>query len=169
MPDLSRPTPEALAALERIGAHLARRYVGYGADYEDLRQEVLIGLYQARAKFNPSLGFSFHTLANRYMVGAALHALRAARRQRRKFPLSAVVDADEWAQECYPEPERACVERENLRHLLAGLSERERQVVLAGLHGESQESIGARLGLHQMSVSRIRGRALRKLRVVAAG
>jgi RNA polymerase primary sigma factor len=58
----------------RLVIHVAKRYIGKGADFLDLVQEGNVGLMKAVEKFNPNLGFRFSTYATwwiRQAIGQA--------------------------------------------------------------------------------------------------
>lgn len=69
MPDLSRPTPEALHALEGLARAQAWRFRG-AADLDDLRGVALLGLYQAAQRWDERRGVRFNTYATRCIVGS---------------------------------------------------------------------------------------------------
>lgn len=72
-----RPTVEDHLGL--IG-HIAKRYQGYGLDFEELVDEGYFGLHEAVKRFDPSRGAAFSTYATYWIRQAIVRALREQKR-----------------------------------------------------------------------------------------
>lgn len=74
------PDQQALAAAHlRYANRIADHFLlGFQTDSHDVYSAAQLGLCQAAARFDPSLGLSFKTFATRRITGAILDALRAS-------------------------------------------------------------------------------------------
>jgi RNA polymerase sigma factor (sigma-70 family) len=139
---------------------VARRYVGRGAELEDLVQVGAIGLLSASERFDPQRGVPFGSFAAPSVEGAIRHHLRKLAKTNQ--PLA----SDE-----IPEGISALVgtdDRLLLRSWLRALGDRDRQIVYLRFHADMTEAdIGRELGLSQAQVSRLLAEALVQLREVS--
>lgn len=139
-----------------------------GLDFEDAVQEGLIGLFQAVRSYDASAGTPFAA----YAAACILHAQQDARRaalRKKHAPLNYSVplpDADRT--DTCPGPEEQAIASEQyadtLHRMQTDLSEKERTVLLASLHGHSTAQIARSLGTTPKSVANALARARRKLR-----
>ena len=71
-----RARAQFLLANQRLVHKVAKRYQGYGLEYEDLVQEGNIGLMRAVDKFDPTRGFKFSTMAWWWIQQAITRAIQ---------------------------------------------------------------------------------------------
>jgi RNA polymerase sigma factor for flagellar operon FliA len=172
---------------ERIIAHLgfARAVASRsldprcrGADREDLIAWGVFGLVQAARRYRGDLGAPFGAYAARRVRGQVLDALRdrdpLTRTERRAFREAQKLDrlAELGGSDIAERaglPARADPRWRRVAGELGRLSPVERRVlVLAYAKGMTLKEIGARVGLSESGVCRVRARALRKLRAACA-
>ena len=164
----------------------------HGADREDLLAWGVLGLVQAARRYEPAAGASFGAYAARRVRGQVLDALRErdplTRTARRAFRLARERDPGlpapvvEVSLDAYLEagrdptgtPVKACRAAPDRRlagvaAALRSLPEIERTVlVLSYGRGLTLREIGARVGLSESGVCRLRARALRRVRARCA-
>ncbi len=162
-----------------------------GADREDLIAWGVFGLVQAARRYRGDLGAPFGAYAARRIRGQVLDALRErdplTRSERHAFreaqkvsedlpPPYVEISLDRLAELGQPELRESEVARHRVdprwRGVIAALrqlSPLERHVVIdAFARGMTLREIGARVGLSESGVCRVRTRALRKLRTACA-
>lgn len=166
-----------------------------GADREDLLAWGVFGLVQAARRYEPATGATFGAYAARRVRGQVLDALRErdplTRSARRAFRLArerdpelpapvVEVSLDAYLETgrdptgTYPNEVTACRAATDRRWAgvataLRALSEIERTVlVLSYARGLTLREIGARVGLSESGVCRLRARALRRVRARCA-
>ncbi|HEY8648366.1 MAG TPA: sigma-70 family RNA polymerase sigma factor [Candidatus Limnocylindria bacterium] len=164
-----------------------------GADREDLVAWGVLGLVQAAQRYEPESGATFGAYAARRVRGQVLDALRdrdpLTRTARRAFRLARERDPElpapivEISLDAYldtgrdptggaagPGSASRCRRDRDRRWAgvataLGALSEKERSVlVLSYARGLTLREIGARVGLSESGVCRLRARALRRVR-----
>jgi RNA polymerase sigma factor for flagellar operon FliA len=167
----------------------------HGADREDLVAWGVLGLVQAARRYEPATGATFGAYAARRIRGQVLDALRErdplTRSARRAFRLARERDPElpapvvEVSLDAYLETGRdptgtplneaaacrAATDRrwEGVAAVLRVLPEIERTVlVLSYARGLTLREIGARVGLSESGVCRLRARALRRVRACCA-
>lgn len=162
-----------------------------GADREDLVAWGVFGLVQASRRYRGDLGAPFAAYAARRVRGQVLDALRErdplTRTERRAFreaqklsedlpPPYVEVSLDRLAELGEPHPRdggrsttRTDPRWTRVSLALRSLSRLERHVVIdAYARGMTLREIGARVGLSESGVCRVRARALKKLRAACA-
>lgn len=164
----------------RLVAHLVKKFESTGEDPEDLISIGTIGLIKAINTYDPRRRTRLATYAARCIENEILMYLRATRRSRQELRLFDPIGCDGDGNEMTlmdvlgTEPDVVCervearVEQERLKRTLAGLSRRERWVLLMryglvdGIR-QTQRDISRKLGISRSYVSRIEKRALLKL------
>ena len=165
----------------RIIRGKARSYFLVGAEYEDLVQEGMIGLYNAVREFAPSRNVSFHAYADLCITRQILTAIKSATRKKHA-PLNSYVSfsqpisdgsetektlADILESSSSGDPEKALLGREtmemlsyDLQHLLSPL---ERKTLTLYLRGLSYQQIGDEIGCSRKCVDNTIQRIKKKL------
>ena len=192
-----RLTDEELVALIRSGDALAeeylygkyrrivrgkaRSYFLVGAEYDDLIQEGMIGLYNAVREYTPERNASFHAYADLCITRQLLTAIKNASRKKH-VPLNTYVSfsqpisdgnetektlADILESSSSDDPEKALLGREtaemlshDMRHLLSPL---ERKTLALYLRGFSYQQIGDELGRSRKCIDNTIQRIKKKL------
>lgn len=159
----------------------ARSYFLVGAEYDDLVQEGMIGLYNAIREFTPERNVSFHAYADLCITRQILTAIKNATRKKHA-PLNTYVSfsqpisdgnetektlADILESSSSGDPEKALLGREtvemlshDMQHLLSSL---ERKTLILYLRGHSYQQIGKELGRSRKCVDNTIQRIKKKL------
>lgn len=159
----------------------ARSYFLVGAEYDDLVQEGMIGLYNAIREFTPERNVSFHAYADLCITRQILTAIKNATRKKHA-PLNTYVSfsqpisdgnetektlADILESSSSGDPEKALLGREtvemlshDMQHLLSSL---ERKTLILYLRGHSYQQIGEELGRSRKCVDNTIQRIKKKL------
>ena len=159
----------------------ARSYFLVGAEYDDLVQEGMIGLYNAIREFTPERNVSFHAYADLCITRQILTAIKNATRKKHA-PLNTYVSfsqpisdgnetektlADILESSSSGDPEKALLGREtvemlshDMQHLLSSL---ERKTLILYLRGFSYQQIGEELGRSRKCVDNTIQRIKKKL------
>lgn len=157
----------------------ARCYFLVGADYEDLVQEGMIGLYKAIRDFQGDKPSSFRTFAELCITRQIITAIKKATRQKH-IPLNSYVSLDKPAYEhdadrtlydtlstSLTNPENVYINREGYNSIRCKihqvLSELERHVLILYSEGFSYQEIGRELGKHTKAVDNALQRVKKKL------
>jgi RNA polymerase sporulation-specific sigma factor len=170
-----------LARHRRLVLTKARRYFLVGADFDDVEQEGLIGLYKAVRDFRPALGVSFRAFAELCVTRQIITAIKTARRHKHR-PLNQYVslsaqrlagDGLEHALDrslqdhCRSDPADDVVSCEAMSAmrctLVRMLSTLEVEVLVLYLEGRSYREIGTELGRHVKSIDNALQRIKTKL------
>lgn len=150
-----------------------------GADYDDLVQEGMIGLYQAFRDYSPERQASFKTYANICISGHIHKAIEAAGRYKH-LPLNKYVsifsevhegegDTLESQLEMLAEadPQNLYIDKENVQGLIRRikgiLSPLEWEVFIRYIDGESCRQIGEELGKNEKAIGNARDRIRSKI------
>ena len=163
----------------RLAFHLVNRR--YGRDHpfaDDLAQEACLGLMEAARRFDPSRGLAFGTYAG-WWVRSKISGFMRRRKLRRKVDGAGSFDDPDGP----PEPadpasalrpldiliadEAAERNVDLLQSALAGLTDRERTVLLRRAGGETLRTIGEALGVSKERVRQIETAALARAREAA--
>ncbi|KGF47676.1 RNA polymerase factor sigma-70 [Veillonella montpellierensis DNF00314] len=158
----------------------ARSYFLMGADYEDIIQEGMIGLYKAIRDFKPEKQASFHGFAEICIVRQMITAVKAATRQKH-MPLNSYVSLnkpiyteesertlmDMLSERAITDPEELLISQEQFKdtELMMGkmLSNLEWEVLLAYLDGKPYQTIAEETGRSIKSIDNALQRVKRKL------
>ena len=159
----------------------ARSYFLVGAEYDDLIQEGMIGLYNAVREFSPTRNASFHAYADLCITRQILTAIKNATRKKHSplnsyvsfsQPISDGTDAEKTLADILEsssseDPEKALLGRETLemlsydmQHLLSPL---ERKTLSLYLRGLSYQQIGDEIGRSRKCVDNTIQRIKKKL------
>jgi RNA polymerase sigma-H factor len=172
------------ALLERYRRFVRSKARGYflvGADFDDIEQEGMIGLYKAVRDFRDDRQASFRAFAELCITRQIITAIKTATRQKHQ-PLNQYVsisgvrggdDANERSVEALLDDhnvadpadevvsgERMDVMRDSMARLLSGL---EVDVLRLYVEGRSYQEIGEELGRHVKSIDNALQRIKRKL------
>ena len=160
----------------RLVVSIAKKFTAPGWSFEDLVSEGNVALMRAVEKFNFALGNRFSTYAT-YAVQR--HFFRLSQRGR-AFRARFTSDDTALASRAAPpaaDPQPTAEQISGLKSLFAGfldaLEPRERRIVVArfGFDGEPPRTfreLGARLGVCKERIRQIQGRAMEKLKALAA-
>ncbi|WP_277293078.1 RNA polymerase sporulation sigma factor SigH [Veillonella montpellierensis] len=158
----------------------ARSYFLMGADYEDIIQEGMIGLYKAIRDFKPEKQASFHGFAEICIVRQMITAVKAATRQKH-MPLNSYISLnkpiyteesertlmDMLSERAITDPEELLISQEQFKdtELMMGkmLSNLEWEVLLAYLDGKPYQTIAEETGRSIKSIDNALQRVKRKL------
>jgi RNA polymerase sporulation-specific sigma factor len=169
-----------LERYRRFARAKARGYFLLGADFDDIEQEGMIGLYKAVRDFRPDRQSSFRAFAELCVTRQILTAIKTATRHKHQ-PLNQYVSLsgsrfvdDGGDRSCEdlidsgaPDPADEFVSIECLAELRAAiaqlLSELEVDVLRLYVEGRSYQEIGDRLGRHAKCVDNAVQRIKRKL------
>jgi RNA polymerase sigma factor (sigma-70 family) len=160
----------------RLVVSIAKKFVDPSWTFEELVSEGNVALMRAVEKFNFALGNRFSTYAT-YAIQRHFYRLSHRGRQLRKRFVS---DDDSLAGRAAPEPAteyRSAEQIAVLKDLFAGflreLEPRERRVVVArfGFDGKPPRTfreLGSQMGVCKERIRQIQGRAMEKLKSLAA-
>jgi RNA polymerase sporulation-specific sigma factor len=166
----SRALDTLLARHRRLVRAKARSYFLVGADFNDIEQEGLIGLYKAVRDFHPSHGVTFRAFAELCVTRQIITAIKTASRRKheplnRYVSLSATRPGDDSLEHTLeallddhhvgdPADQVVSFERMSaMRHsLIRMLSTLEAQVLVLYVEGRSYREIGEELGRHVKSI-----------------
>jgi RNA polymerase primary sigma factor len=160
----------------RLVVSIAKNFVDANWSFEELVSEGNVALMRAVEKFNFALGNRFSTYAT-YAVQR--HFFRLSQRGR-KFRARFVSDDSSLASQAAPAPaapQPSAEQIESLKTLFAGflaeLEPRERRIVVArfGFDGKAPRTfreLGAQMGVCKERIRQIQGRAMEKLKSMAA-
>ncbi|WP_277300601.1 RNA polymerase sporulation sigma factor SigH [Veillonella montpellierensis] len=158
----------------------ARSYFLMGADYEDIIQEGMIGLYKAIRDFRPEKQASFRGFAEICIVRQMITAVKAATRQKH-MPLNSYVSLnkpiyteesertlmDMLSERAITDPEELLISQEQFKdtEVMMGkmLSNLEWEVLLAYLDGKPYQTIAEETGRSIKSIDNALQRVKRKL------
>ncbi len=171
-----------LERYRRFARAKARGYFLAGADFDDIEQEGMIGLFKAVRDFRPDRQASFRAFAELCITRQILTAIKTATRQKhqplnRYVSLSGLRVVDEpasewWVEELLddhhvPDPADEVVSLEGMAAMRASMAEMlsnlEVDVLRLYLEGRSYQEIGALLNRHVKSIDNALQRIKRKL------
>jgi RNA polymerase sporulation-specific sigma factor len=158
----------------------ARGYFLVGADFDDIVQEGMIGLFKAVRDFRPDRQASFRAFAELCITRQILTAIKTATRQKHRplnqyvslSGLRVVEDSERLVEELLddhhvPDPADEIVSWEQLADMQASMAEMlstlEVEVLRLYLEGRSYQEISEQLGRHTKSIDNALQRIKRKL------
>ena len=165
----------------RFARAKARGYFLVGADFDDIEQEGMIGLFKAVRDFRSDRQSSFRAFAELCITRQIITAIKTATRRKhqplnRYVSLSGLRVVDDpgewWVEELLddhqaPDPADEVVSLEDLNAMRASMAEMlstlEVDVLRLYLEGRSYQEIGALLGRHVKSIDNALQRIKRKL------
>lgn len=165
----------------RLVAHVAKKYVGFGEEFEDLISVGTIGLIKAISTFQYQKGSRLSTYAAKCIDNELLMVFRTKRKLSREVSLYETIGTDKEGNEislldvCELE-QRDIIDELDLREkkkilvkiFQNRLTPRERDIIFLryGFLGEelTQKQIGEMYGISRSYVSRIEKKALKKLK-----
>ena len=176
-----------LAALDRLleryrrfARSKARNYFLVGADYDDIEQEGMIGLFKAVRDFRPDRQSSFRAFAELCVTRQIITAIKTATRQKNQ-PLNQYVSlsglrgsdsaddrlVEDLLDQQVPDPADEVVSAESMAEMRALIAEMlsrlEVDVLRLYVEGRSYQEISALLGRHVKSIDNALQRIKRKL------
>src|SRR5947208_16860782 len=172
-----------LERYRRFARSKARGYFLVGADFDDIEQEGMIGLYKAVRDFRPDRQASFRAFAELCITRQIITAIKTATRQKHQplnqyVSISGVRGGDDPSERSVEKllddhnvadpadevvsGERMDGMRESMATLLSGL---EVDVLRLYVEGRSYQEIGEELGRHVKSIDNALQRIKRKLEV----
>jgi RNA polymerase sporulation-specific sigma factor len=169
-----------LERYRRFARSKARTYFLVGADYDDIEQEGMIGLFKAVRDFRPDRQSSFRAFAELCVTRQVITAIKTATRQKHQ-PLNQYVSlsglrgsesaddrlVDDLLDQQVPDPAEEVVSTESMAELRAMMAEMlsrlEVDVLRLYVEGRSYQEISALLGRHVKSVDNALQRIKRKL------
>jgi RNA polymerase sporulation-specific sigma factor len=169
-----------LERYRRFARSKARTYFLVGADYDDIEQEGMIGLFKAVRDFRPDRQSSFRAFAELCVTRQIITAIKAATRQKHQalnqyVSLSGMRGADnaddrlvdDLLDHQVPDPADEVVSWESMAELRAMMAEMlsrlEVDVLRLYVEGRSYQEISALLGRHVKSIDNALQRIKRKL------
>ena len=169
-----------LERYRRFARSKARTYFLVGADYDDIEQEGMIGLFKAVRDFRPDRQSSFRAFAELCVTRQIITAIKAATRQKHQA-LNQYVSlsglrapdngddrlVDDLLDHQVPDPADEVVSSESMAELRAMMAEMlsrlEVDVLRLYVEGRSYQEISALLGRHVKSIDNALQRIKRKL------
>ncbi|MDR1704463.1 MAG: sigma-70 family RNA polymerase sigma factor [Clostridiales bacterium] len=162
------------AAMERVmkkytpmAGAVARNFHVPGADYEDLNQEGMIGLYRAVMGFDENRQTRFSFFA-RLCVERQIHSAVKSALRGKHSPLKAYIELSEADLGASQEPVDLIINREDKaameRVMAENLSELETKALLLFIKGFSYAEIGESLGYPRKTVDNALSRVRKKLK-----
>ncbi len=169
-----------LERYRRFARSKARTYFLVGADFDDIEQEGMIGLFKAVRDYRPDRQSSFRAFAELCVTRQIITAIKTATRQKHQ-PLNQYVSlsgqrapetaddrqVDELLDHQVPDPADEVVSAESMAELRAMMAEMlsrlEVEVLRLYVEGRSYQEISALLGRHVKSIDNALQRIKRKL------
>lgn len=166
-----------------MASKIARSYFLVGAEYDDLLQEAMIGLYKAYVSFDNSCGASFATFAHKCITRNVQSAVKMANRKKNQMLNNSVSLTSQGAIEVSPDdsdedinlvipsdalsPDEKLIESEKLAEIKekikSALSKLELNVLMLFLKGDSYCEIATKLNMNNKSVDNALSRVRHKL------
>ncbi len=169
-----------LERYRRFARSKARTYFLVGADFDDIEQEGMIGLFKAVRDYRPDRQSSFRAFAEMCVTRQIITAIKTATRQKHQ-PLNQYVSlsglrpaessderhVDDLLDEQVPDPADEVVSSESMAEMQALIAEMlshlEVEVLRLYVEGRSYQEISALLGRHVKSIDNALQRIKRKL------
>ena len=167
---------------KQTAAKIARSYFLVGAEYEDLLQEAMIGLYKAYMSYKPTHGATFSTFAHHCITRNVQTAVKTANRKKNQMLNNSVsltnqgaivvnTETDQEVNLVIPSnalsPDQKLIESEKLSEIKEKikktLSNFELEVLLYYLNGDSYTEIAKKLNLSNKSIDNALSRVRHKL------
>ncbi|MFM9059578.1 MAG: sigma-70 family RNA polymerase sigma factor [Planctomycetaceae bacterium] len=160
----------------RLVVSIAKKFIDPSWSFEDLVGEGNVALMRAVEKFNFALGNRFSTYATYAVQRHFFRLSQRGRTFRARFTSDDAALAARAAPppaDLQPSPEQLAGLKELFARFLAELEPRERRIVVArfGFDGEAPRTfreLGSRMGVCKERIRQIQGRAMEKLRALAA-
>ncbi len=170
-----------LERYRRFARSKARGYFLVGAEFDDIEQEGMIGLYKAVRDFRPDRQASFRVFAELCITRQILTAIKTATRQKHQplnqyVPLSGMRNVDDAGERGVedlvddrqaPDPADEVVSLECMAAMRASMAEMlstlEVDVLRLYIEGRSYQEISVELGRHVKSIDNALQRIKRKL------
>lgn len=155
-----------------LAGYMAKRFLNTGIDYDELCSISYLGLTKAAGSFNAEKG-EFTTYAIRVIQNEILMYLRRNKKHRQCVSYDAMMRSGDEDTDTFlsifgcEDPELERVENIGLYDFLVeDLSELEKQVVdLIIIQGKSQTDLVPQLRMSQPYISRVKRRAVRKMKM----
>ncbi len=170
-----------LERYRRFARAKARGYFLVGADFEDIVQEGMIGLFKAVRDYRPDREASFRAFAELCITRQIITAIKTATRQKHQplnqyVSISAARGGDDAGERTVEEllgdhhvsdPADQVVSAERMRDMRRSMAEMlsglEVEVLRLYVEGKSYQEIGSQLGRHVKSIDNALQRIKRKL------
>ncbi len=168
---------------KRMASKIARSYFLIGAEYEDLVQEAMIGLYKAYVSYNNKSGASFSTFARQCITRNVQTAVKMANRKKNQMLNNSISLSSQGSVVVHSEkededinlvipsnllpPDEKLIENEKLNAIKEkiknALSKLELEVLIAFLNGNSYSQIAQKMNMTNKSVDNALSRVRHKL------
>ena len=172
-----------LAKYKRLACKIARSYFLIGAEYEDLVQEAMIGLYKAYMSYNSQNGASFSTFARQCITRNIQTAVKTANRKKNQMLNNSISLSNQGSVVVHSEkddedinliipsnmlpPDEKLIENEKLNYIKEKiknvLSKLELEVLINYLNGNSYTQIAKKMNMSNKSVDNALSRVRQKL------
>ncbi len=168
-----------MARYKKLASRIARSYFLIGAEYDDLLQEAMIGLYKAYTNYDPSSSTSFSTFAHMCITRNVQSAIKLANRKKNSFLNQSLTltsqgkvtddDQDITLVLASPNlsPDEKLIHNENLNDIkskiISSLSKFEQKVLSLYLKGYSYKDISCFLNVTSKSIDNALTRIRKKL------
>lgn len=168
---------------KRMACKIARSYFLIGAEYEDLVQEAMIGLYKAYVSYNNKSGASFSTFARQCITRNVQTAVKMANRKKNQVLNNSISLSSQGSVVVHSEkededinlvipsnllpPDEKLIENEKLNAIKEkiknALSKLELEVLISFLNGNSYSQIAQKMNMTNKSVDNALSRVRHKL------
>ncbi len=169
-----------MSRYKKLASKIARSYFLIGAEYDDLLQEAMIGLYKAYTNYDLSSSTSFSTFAHLCITRNVQSAIKIANSKKNSFlnqSLTLTSQGEVKSKEdeevnlvlasTSPSPDEKLIHNENLNNIkneiISCLSTFEQKVLSLYLKGYSYKDISNRLGVTNKSIDNALSRIRKKL------
>lgn len=159
---LNLPIDEILEEYKPLVVSIARRYFLAGADFEDLIQEGMIGLYKAVQSYDEKAQASFTTFANLCITRQIQSAIKHANTNKNKVLNELTISGDDAEEKMNlivslePNPEDKFISSQNMdyinKQIQTNLSQFERQVLNYYIEGLKYDDIASKLNVSRKTI-----------------
>ena len=170
---LKKPIEEVLEEYKPLVVSIARRYFLAGADFEDLIQEGMIGLYKAVQSFDENAQASFMTFANLCINRQIQSAIKHANTDKNKVLNELTISGDDIEEKMNlivslePNPEDKFISQQNMEYInneiAKNLSQFERQVLNYYIEGLKYDDIALKLNVTRKTIDKTLVKIRKKL------